>query len=73
MKLLPKPERRRVLRKSQSLRWIVGGFVFTILESVASAAGNELLPGPAWMRSLVIGVILACAFVARLLAAKEDD
>jgi hypothetical protein len=46
---------------------------FTILESVASAAGNELLPGPAWMRSLVIGVILACAFVARLLAAKEDD
>ena len=72
MKLLPKPERRRVLKKSQSLRWIVGGFAFTIIETVANAAGNELLPGPVWMRSLVIGVILACAFGARLLAAKDD-
>ena len=72
MKMLPKDERRRVLRKSQSLRWIVAGFAFTILESVASAAGNELLPGPAWMRSAIIGLILACAFVARLLAAKDD-
>lgn len=72
MKLLPKPERRRVLKKSQSLRWIVAGFAFTIIETVANAAGNELLPGPVWMRSLVIGVILACAFVARLLAAKDD-
>ncbi len=30
MKLLPKPERRRVLRKSQSLRWIGVGFVLIV-------------------------------------------
>ena len=73
MKLLPKEERRRVLKKSQSIRWIAAGFVFTILEAVASAVGDELLPGPKWLRAAVIGLILACAFVARFMAAREDD
>ena len=73
MKLLPRPERRRVLRKSQSLRWIVAGFIFTALEAVASAVGDELLPGPKWLRAAIVGVILACAFVARFMAAREED
>lgn len=73
MKLLPKPERRRVLRKSQSIRWIAAGFVFTALEVVAGAVGDELLPGPKWARASIVGMILACAFVARFMAAREDD
>ena len=73
MRLLPKPERKRVLRKSQSIRWIAAGFVFTALEVVASAVGDELLPGPKWMRASIVGLILACAFVARFMAAREDD
>ena len=72
MKLLPKPERRRVLRKSQSLRWIGVGIVLTVAETVAQAVGNELIPGPAWWRSLVIGLILAGAWGARFLAVRED-
>lgn len=73
MKLLPRPERRQVLRKSQSIRWIAAGFVFTVLEAVASAVGDEMLPGPKWLRAAIVGVILACAFVARFMAAREDD
>lgn len=71
--MLPKSERRRVLRKSQSIRWIVAGFVLTVVESVASAVGDELLPGPKWLRAAVIGMVLAAAFVARFMAAREDD
>ena len=72
MKLLPKDERRRVLKKSQSLRWIEVGMVLTVVETVAQAAGDQLLPGPWWVKSLVIGVVLAGAWGARLLAARED-
>lgn len=73
MKLLPKSERRYVLRKSQSIRWIAAGFVFTVAEAMASAVGDELIPGPKWLRALIIGLILASAFVARFMAAREDD
>lgn len=73
MKLLPRPERRQVLRKSQSIRWIAAGFVFTVLEAVASAVGDEMLPGPKWLRAGIVGLILAAAFVARFMAAREDD
>lgn len=73
MRLLPKPERKRVMRKSQSIRWIAAGFVFTVLEAVASAVGDELLPGPKWLRASIIGLVLAGAFVARFMAAREDD
>ena len=72
MKLLPKEERRRVLKKSQSLRWIEVGMVLTVVETVAQAAGDQLVPGPWWVKSLVIGAILAGAWGARLLAARED-
>ena len=72
MRLLPKPERRRVLRKSQSLRWIGAGFVLTVAETMAQAVGEQLLPGPSWAKSLVIGLILAGAWGARFLAARED-
>lgn len=72
MKLLPKPERRRVLRKSQSLRWIGVGFALTVAETMAQAVGEQLLPGPAWAKSLVIGLILAGAWGARFLATKDD-
>ena len=73
MKLLPRPERRQVLRKSHSIRWIAAGFVFTVLEAVASAVGDEMLPGPKWLRAGIVGLILAAAFVARFMAAREDD
>ena len=55
------------------IRWIVVGFVFTALEVVASAVGDEMLPGPKWLRASIVGLILACAFVARFMAAREDD
>ena len=72
MKLLPKDERRRVLRKSQSLRWIGLGMVLTVAETVAQTVGQQLIPGPSWVKSLVIGLILAGAWGARFLAARED-
>ena len=67
------PDWRSVLKRAHSLRWIAAGFIFTIAEAVASAVGDELIPGPKWVRSLVIGVILAAAFSARLLAQKDSD
>lgn len=72
MSLLPRDERRRVLRKSQSLRWIGVGFALTVAETMAQAVGEQLIPGPAWVKSLVIGLILAGAWGARFLAARED-
>ena len=72
MKLLPKPERRRVLKKSQSLRWIGLGFVLTVAEAMAQAVGEQFLPGPRWAQSLMIGLILAGAWGARFLAARDD-
>lgn len=72
MKLLPKDERRRVLKKSQSLRWIGAGFVLTIAETMAQAVDQQLIPGPDWFKFLVIGLISAGAWGARFLAAKDD-
>jgi len=72
VKLLDKPERRRVLRRSQSLRWIGVGFVLIVAETIARAVGEQLIPGPDWFKSLVVGLIVAGAWVARFLAPSED-
>ena len=72
MKLLPKPERRRILKKSQSLRWMAFGAVLMFCETVLAAVGYEFLPGPRWVQSASIGAVFVAGYVARFLAARDD-
>lgn len=68
MKLIPKSERKQVLRQSYSIRWMVAGFVFTMAETFASVMGASVIPGPKWVAGIVIGLIFAGGFVARIVA-----
>lgn len=72
MKFLPKPERRKILRKSQSLRWMAFGAVLMFAETVLAAVGYELLPGPRWAQSAGIGAVFALGYAARFLAATDE-
>ena len=72
MKFLPKEERRRVLRKSQSIRWMAFGAITMFAETVLAAVGYELLPGPRWAQSAVIGLVFALGYGTRFLAARDD-
>lgn len=73
MKLLPKAERRSIIKQAYSVRWMIGGFMFTMAETVAQTVGASFIPGPKWLGGLVIGFIFAAAFVARLMAQKKAD
>jgi len=73
MKLLPKEERRWVRKKSQSIRWMGFGAALMFAETVLAAVGYELLPGPRWAQSMVIGFIFVAGYVARFLAAQDDE
>jgi hypothetical protein len=68
MKLLPKAQRRKVMRKSYSLKWIAGGFVFTMAETIAGVMGETLMPGPSWVKALVLASIFGGAWFFRLVA-----
>lgn len=55
---------RVILKKAWSLRFIALGFVLTMLEYVVPS-----LPIPSW----VVGLVIACAGLARLVAQKAVD
>ena len=47
--------------------------LLTGCEAVLSAMGTEWLPVPVWARMVILFGVLGAAFVARLLAQKDDD
>ena len=67
------PDWRRLIRRAWSLRLILLAGLLTGCEAVLSAIGTEWLPVPVWARMLILFGVLGAAFVARLLAQKDDD
>jgi hypothetical protein len=67
------PDWRTVLRRAWSLRLILLAGLLTGCEAVLSAMGTEWLPVPVWARMAILFGVLGAAFVARLLAQKDDD
>ena len=67
------PDWRTVLRRAWSLRLILLAGLLTGCEAVLSAMGTEWLPVPVWARMVILFGVLGAAFVARLLAQKDDD
>lgn len=67
------PDWRRLIRRAWSLRLILLAGLLTGCEAVLSAAGTEWLPVPVWARMVILFGVLGAAFVARLLAQKDDD
>ena len=66
------PDWRDILRRAWSLRLILLAGLLTGCEAVLSAAGTDWLPGPQWARMAVLFVVLGAAFVARLIAQRDD-
>ncbi len=67
------PDWRRLIRRAWSLRLILLAGLLTGCEAVLSAAGTDWLPVPVWARMVILFGVLGAAFVARLLAQKDDD
>lgn len=67
------PDWRRLIRRAWSLRLILLAGLLTGCEAVLSAAGTDWLPVPVWARMAILFAVLGAAFVARLLAQKDDD
>lgn len=67
------PDWRRLIRRAWSLRLILLAGLLTGCEAVLSAMGTEWLPVPVWARMAILFGVLGAAFVARLLAQKDDD
>ena len=67
------PDWRTVLRRAWSLRLILLAGLLTGCEAVLSAIGTEWLPVPVWARMVILFGVLGAAFVARLLAQRQED
>jgi len=67
------PDWRDILRRAWSTRLILLAGLLTGCEAVLSAMGTEWLPVPVWARMVILFGVLGAAFVARLLAQKDDD
>ena len=67
------PGWRRLIRRAWSVRLILLAGLLTGCEAVLSAMGTEWLPVPVWARMVILFGVLGAAFVARLLAQKDDD
>ena len=66
------PDWKRLIRRAWSLRLILLAGLLTGCEAVLSAAGTDWLPGPQWARMVLLFAVLGAAFVARLVAQKDD-
>jgi hypothetical protein len=62
---------RQILRKAWSIRLILLAGFLTGCEAVVQFTGVQWLPGPEWLRSMIILVLIGGAFVARLVAQKD--
>ena len=67
------PDWRDILRRAGSIRLMLLAGLLTGCEAVLSAMGTEWLPVPVWARMVILFGVLGAAFVARLLAQKDDD
>jgi hypothetical protein len=69
------PDWRDILRRAWSIRLMLLAGLLSGCEAVLSAVGADWLPVPRWASSLIVLVVIAAAFVTRLLAqqgAKDD-
>ena len=66
------PDWRDIVRRAWSIRLILLAGLLTGCEAVLSAAGTDWLPGPQWVRMVLLFAVLGAAFVARLVAQQDD-
>lgn len=62
---------RQILRKAWSVRFMLLAGLLTGCEAVIQITGVHWLPGPVWLRSVIVLVLIGGAFVARLVAQKD--
>ncbi len=60
-----------ILRRAWSIRFIALAAVLSGLEAVAMVVGIDWLPFPTWARLALLFVVIAAAFVARLVAQRD--
>ena len=62
---------RTILRKSWNLKFVGLAAVLNGCEAVVTVTGVDWLPFPAWARLALLFVVIAAAFVARLVAQRD--
>ena len=67
------PDWRDILRRAWSIRLMLLAGLLSGCEAVLSAAGADWLPVPRWASALIVLVVIAAAFVTRLLAQQGAD
>ena len=67
------PDWRDILRRAWSIRLMLLAGLLSGCEAVLSATGTDWLPVPRWASSLIVLVVIAAAFVTRLLAQQGAD
>ena len=67
------PDWRDILRRAWSIRLMLLAGLLSGCEAVLSATGTDWLPVPRWASSLIVLVVIAAAFVTRLLAQQGSD
>jgi len=67
------PDWRDILRRAWSIRLMLLAGLLSGCEAVLSAAGTDWLPVPRWASALIVLVVIAAAFVTRLLAQRQED
>lgn len=67
------PDWRDILRRAWSIRLMLLAGLLSGCEAVLSAIGADWLPVPRWASSLIVLVVIAAAFVTRLLAQQRGQ
>lgn len=62
---------RTILRKAWSIKFMALAALLTGCEAVITVTGVDWLPFPAWARLALLFVVIAAAFVARLVAQRD--
>lgn len=66
----PAPEWKKILRKAWSVRLMAAAFVLTMAEAMIPFFHDDI---PRRAYAMIVGLVVAGAFVARLVAQKDFD
>ena len=64
---------RQILRRAWSVRLMLLAALLTGCEAIITVAGIDWVPLPVWARLVVVFIVIAAAFVSRLIAQKGLD
>jgi len=62
---------RTILRRSWNLKFVALAALLTGCEAIITVTGVEWIPLPTWARLALLFVVIAAAFVARLVAQRD--